>query len=380
MASMVMDLLSESIFCATTVKGQLGATLIQFSIWALITNYSYGVMAYFERYAMRQPWYRNCQVNYKDDDAQEIYQFPDPGFNYVTFFQTVIHHGGGGLLMLTGMLTGQAWIWRHGMLVEVGGMDLLDFYKIAHAKLFPPGTRPTSLMMKSAMFIPLSVFHHMVGICVGIPVNLYFSEVFKFQLFGLMILGAPAISLLPGLFIKTKDVTEHPRLLIANQLWLFTTFAVVQRTLYYFPAAWDCFAHVMNSEVYCWQIMVPFAWALFSMSAFNLVVTGILTAGTYKMLTAKDEDHTLRRQISNQGIGVADAAIRVVMLQRNMTGFVVTSKMIAKARKAKEAVKMRSESEAAKKRSDTPLKDATNSSSGTCISTAATDGKEEKAD
>jgi len=225
------------------------------------------------------------------------------------------------------------------MLVEVGGMDVLDFYRIAHAKIFPPGSRPTNIYMKSAMFIPLCTFHHMVGLCVGIPVNIYFSEIFKFQLFGLVILGAPAISLLPTLFIKTKDATEHPRLLLAGQLWMFFTFAMAQRTIYYYPAAIDCFLHMWHSEAFCWQIAVPFAWALICMSAFNLLVTGIIGSGTYKMLTAKEEDRTLRRNISNQGISVTDAA--ATMLRRNMVGFVVTSKMIAKAQKAKEVVRKR---------------------------------------
>ena len=31
------------------------------------------------------------------------------------------------------------WLWRHGMLTEVGGLDVLDLFLMVQAKAFPPG-------------------------------------------------------------------------------------------------------------------------------------------------------------------------------------------------------------------------------------------------
>lgn len=337
-----MDLVKEAVFAEPTVCGQIGAALLQFAIWAFITNYDYGIMAHVQKWIKSRSWYPNVQDNYKDDDAQEIYNFPDPGFNYVQFCQTVIHHGGGGILMGLGMLTGQSWLWRHGMLVEVGGMDLLDFQRIMWCKVFPPGSYPTSDMVKSDVFVPLMFFHHSVGLCVGIPVNLFFSEVFKFQLFGLIILGAPALSLIPSLYVKTLPAKENKGLLLANQVYILLSFCLAQRVLFYFPAAIQCFMYMWHSPVFSWSIAIPFAWALCALSIFNLMILGILGGGLYKVITAKTEEDVIRR-LSSMNLG----SVHTVVPFRSEKGIValqIATKMIAKSIQARKAVKQHEDS------------------------------------
>ncbi|CAE8652381.1 unnamed protein product [Polarella glacialis] len=291
-----MGLLSDIVFCEPTVGGQIGAAIVQLLLWSFLTNYDYGVMAHVQKYVKRQPWYPIVQENMKDDDAQLIWNFPDPGFSYVQFFHTIMHHGGGGVLMSLGMLLGKPWLWRHGMLVEVAGLDLLDAALMADVKLRPPGTFPTNHCLKSKMFGPLMVFHHSVGLCVGIPVNMYFSEVYEFQLFGLMTLGFPAICFLPGLIIKTLDKEKYARLWFAEQMWVFLTFSLGSRTIFYFPAAWSCFLHVWRSPVGSnWKVILPITWALLAMSVFNIMVLGIKLDGFYKMLYGKDTLHAVKR-------------------------------------------------------------------------------------
>jgi len=192
--------------------------------------------------------------------------------------------------MLAGMMTGQAWIWRHGMLVQVGGMGLLDFYRMASCKLFPPGTFPTNHYMKSVMYPIFMLFHHSVGLCVGVPVNLFFSEVYMFQLFGLVALGAPALSLIPSIYVQTLDAKEHRMLVIGNQIYVYVTFSIIQRTLFYVPAAMTCLAFAYHSPMFSWAFVVPFLWALLAMSAFNLLCLVLGASGLHKKLTASPEE------------------------------------------------------------------------------------------
>jgi len=276
-----MGVISEILFCEPTATGQMGAAMLHLLVWAFITNYQHGVMACVNAWVKRQPWYSTVQENFKDDEVQKVYDFPDPGFNYITFIATIIHHGCAGLLMSLGMFFNQPWLWRHGMMCEVAGMDVLDAIKIAHVKYFPPGTHPTSLFMKSNLFAPLMFFHHSVGICVGIPVNLYFSEIHAFQMFGLMTLGFPAVCLTPSLVVKTLDAKQYANAIFANRVYLLLTFGLGSRAIYHFPAAWYCFLHVAYSPIGSWSVLLPFTWALLAMSAFNLMILGIQLQGVY---------------------------------------------------------------------------------------------------
>eukprot|EP00931_Biecheleriopsis_adriatica_P078101 TRINITY_DN51568_c0_g1_i1.p1 TRINITY_DN51568_c0_g1~~TRINITY_DN51568_c0_g1_i1.p1 ORF type:complete len:339 (-),score=42.85 TRINITY_DN51568_c0_g1_i1:151-1167(-) len=333
-----MDVLSEIVFCEPTVTGQIGAALLHLLLWSFITNYDYGVMAHVNRWVRKQSWYPTVQENYKEDDAQKVYGFPDPGFNYICFCATVLHHGTGGVLMGSGMLLGKPWLWRHGMLVEVGGMDLLDAVRIAHVKLLPPGTFPTSLFMQSKLFAPLMFFHHSVGLCVGIPVNMYFSDVYIFQLFGLVILGFPAICLAPSLLVKTLDREVYSRVLLANNVYLFVTFSLVSRTLYYFPAAWRCFMHIWQSNLGSSAVvMVPFTWALIAMSLFNVMILCIQLQGFCKIFTQRKESAIAKSTSSTSLVDV----VANVSVQSGLTGVFVASRLVARAHVAKEHVKDR---------------------------------------
>eukprot|EP00440_Ansanella_granifera_P034643 gb/GFBE01037583.1/.p1 GENE.gb/GFBE01037583.1/~~gb/GFBE01037583.1/.p1 ORF type:complete len:373 (+),score=66.51 gb/GFBE01037583.1/:1-1119(+) len=353
-----MDFFWESVLCAPTVRGQVGACLLHASLWAFITDYQRGIMAFVERCIKRQPWYPTVQENYKDDPAQVVYKFPDPGFNFISFSCTVLHHGIGGLLMLAGMVTGQAWLWRHGMLTEVGGMDVLEAVKISHCKWLPPGTHPTSLFMTSPIFVPLMAFHHSVGMCVGIPVNLFFSEIFEFQLFGLVILGLPALSLIPTLFVKPLDGEKWPKLNMANQWWILITFTF-GRIVYYFPAAWRCFRQVQLSPLSSWALVLPFAWALLALSVFNFMIVGLQANGMYAMMTAKPSpvnsesdqkpNGAQRKTRRHSAVCITPLALVAdlhVRTQQNLTNIYVSARLLGKLGKARKNIKVKAGSDA----------------------------------
>ena len=101
--------------------------------------------------------------------------------------------------MLLGMFTGQPWIWRHGLLTEIGGLDLADTLRIIHSTLFPPGVFPiclTSGKKERAIWVILCVLHHGASTLAGLPFCLYFSDRPDFQLFGPCTTGVRSLCVL----------------------------------------------------------------------------------------------------------------------------------------------------------------------------------------
>lgn len=342
-----MGLVSEVLFSEPTFTGQLGGVILHILLWWFFTNMDWGLMGMVERWAKAQPWYPVVQKNYKDDPAQDIYKYDDPGDNWVAFLKTGFHHLWGGALMVVGMMTGQTWLWRHGMLTEVGGMDLLEFLLVLHCKLMPPGTRPTNHNLKSETYVGLIVFHHSVGICVGLPVNMYFSHIYEFQLLGLVILGGPSFCCLLSAFLKLWDSEAHPMIDLFNQVQMLLVFCLAQRVLYYFPAAWSCTVAVWRSPGCTWSMFLPFGYAMISMSLFNVIILAVMATGVKKALGGKTlEEKMVGRKLikksATMGLSARDFNGGIGHSQQ-LTNIFVASKMVGLAEKAKKRVSAKHE-------------------------------------
>lgn len=337
-----MSIISEILFSDPTFVGQFGGALLHAVLWVVISDLDLGLMGIVERWVKSRHWYSSVQKNYKDDPAQEIYKYDDPGDNFISFLKTALHHGWGGTLMLLGMVTGQTWLWRHGMLTEVGGLDIMDFLMIFHCKLWPPGRRPYYENLKGDMYLRLAVFHHSVGLCVGIPVNMYFADIFQFQLFGLVILGGPALTCWVSVFLKTFDAEEHKSFDLFNQVQMAVIFCFLQRTVYYFPAAWSCVQEVWQNPACGWFMTVLFVYALVSMSLFNLIVLGIMSSSLYKAVLSKtpeDRAEGRRRFYRSTSMGLSASDFNIgLMHSKQFTHLFVASRMVALAGQAKKRV------------------------------------------
>jgi len=334
-----MGVVSEALFSEPTCAGQFGGVLLHALLWWFFTNLEWGLMGMVERWVKAQPWYPVVQKNYKDSSEQEIYRYDDPGDNFIAFLKTGFHHLWGGSLMVAGMMTGQTWLWRHGMLTEVGGNDVLEFLLILYCKLLPPGTRPTSHNLKSDTYVGLTVFHHSVGICVGIPVNMYFAHVFEFQLFGLIILGGPAFCCLVSACLKLWDSEAHPMIDLFSQVQMLLVFCFAQRVLYFFPAACSCTLTVWRSPECTWSMFLPFVYALTAMSLFNIMVLAIFAKGVKQALLGKTaEDKSVGRKMIKKsammGLGARELNAGVGKSQQ-LTNIFVASRMVGLAKKAK---------------------------------------------
>jgi len=315
--------------------------------WWFFTNMDWGLMGMVERWVKTQPWYFVVRKNYKDDPAQEIYHYHDPGDNFIALLKTCFHHAWGGSLMVAGMMTGHTWLWRHGMLTEVGGMDLLEFLLVLHCKFLPPGTRPTNVNLKSETYGRLIFFHHSVGICVGVPVNMYFAHIPDFQLFGLVLLGGPSLCCLLSAFLKLWDSEAHPMIDLFNQVQMLLVFCFAQRVLYYFPAAWSCTLAVWRSPGCTWSMFLPFGYAVIAMSLFNIIVMAVMVAGVTQALFGKTlEEKMVGRKLikksATMGLSARDFNCGIGRSQQ-LTNIFVASKMVGLAEKAKKRVAAKQE-------------------------------------
>eukprot|EP00933_Yihiella_yeosuensis_P066154 TRINITY_DN7025_c1_g1_i4.p1 TRINITY_DN7025_c1_g1~~TRINITY_DN7025_c1_g1_i4.p1 ORF type:complete len:362 (-),score=38.63 TRINITY_DN7025_c1_g1_i4:345-1403(-) len=327
-----MSWLEEILYVEATPVGVIGAIIIHASLWYVMTDWNWGFVGCLSRTVKKlfPDFYKNtvCE-NYKGDALVEMYRMhDDPGAMLFWLGATVVHHAWGGALMYMGYTTNRPWLWRHGMLTEVGGLDLLDFAKIAYAKLFPPGSFPMSVALESPLYLPFTASHHTVGIIVGLPVCIYFSDLPEFQWFGVMILGAPFFVAGPdvvGRCIAPERRTGH--LLI--ELWMVISFGY-QRVLYYYPATWSLLKHVHAANIPTF-VTCGFFLGAFLLSVFNLMGIGIMGHGWVKKWILGDE-HS--RVPSSTNISEMMTAVT----RRNVVKLYGASRMIGKLHQARNKI------------------------------------------
>merc|ERR1712187_114071 len=107
-------------------------------------------------------YHDHIKVNHVGEKGVEICGMQDdPAGLWVSNAFTFLHHGVGGLLMLIGILTDQQWIWRHGLMTQLWGMDIADFVRVAWSLLLPPGPFPMCNCLKQPAFVAFVFFHQM---------------------------------------------------------------------------------------------------------------------------------------------------------------------------------------------------------------------------
>eukprot|EP00931_Biecheleriopsis_adriatica_P060039 TRINITY_DN3602_c0_g4_i1.p1 TRINITY_DN3602_c0_g4~~TRINITY_DN3602_c0_g4_i1.p1 ORF type:complete len:342 (-),score=48.39 TRINITY_DN3602_c0_g4_i1:237-1262(-) len=283
-----MEMLKAIALAEPTFLGQVGAGVVHMMIWTWIGSWEFGLMK-FIRVSMERLerlWNEVLPKNYQGDPSLEICGCEDnPGIIFVWNCLTVIHHGVTGGCMLAGYMTGWASLWRHGMLIQLAGMDILDIFKMLYCTLQPPGPFPTCEAMKSKTYPRLLLFHHTVSILVGLPVNLYFSHLPEFQWFGVVITGGPLLSLVPDLL--SRLVASFPAQ-TAVEVWGCLVFAY-QRLIFYFSQTYALLKIVGESEEVPWPIKGGFVLGAFNLSAFNLLAFAILTASLLQKLQPDSE-------------------------------------------------------------------------------------------
>jgi len=184
--------------------------------------------------------------------------------------------------MLAGMYFDSPALWRHGLLTELGGLDLADAIRVLWCKWVPPGPFPMNKVVNGpngAGYIGFMSFHHSVSLLAGIPVCFYFSRDARFQWMGALMAGGPLISIPVDLFMKCKPPSQRP-LHILSDFYMNSMF-FYQRLILYFPLAYSLLVTVYDAA----EVPIGAKLSLFlggaSLSVFNVLCAVLGIYGSY---------------------------------------------------------------------------------------------------
>eukprot|EP00929_Paragymnodinium_shiwhaense_P022835 TRINITY_DN14469_c0_g1_i2.p1 TRINITY_DN14469_c0_g1~~TRINITY_DN14469_c0_g1_i2.p1 ORF type:complete len:346 (+),score=46.33 TRINITY_DN14469_c0_g1_i2:92-1129(+) len=241
----------EVIYAEPTLIGILGATSLHILFWLFMTSWEFGLTKYIDQWLRRR--YPRLYVdvigaNYgKKDDVAMWGAQACPEIMFVMFSVTFVHHSLAAVLMYIGMVTQSPWIWRHGLFVQLGGSDLLDFLKLAWCLLLPPGPFPTNLAVKSKQFCVFLPLHHSVSLLAGVPTAVYFADRAEFQFMGILLAGYPMFIIFLDLAAKCAP-PDWNILSSCSELFLSLGFGY-QRVYIYSPLAYELGRITWGSDI-----------------------------------------------------------------------------------------------------------------------------------
>lgn len=311
--ALISDVLLQILYVEPTVVGVVGAIVLHMLLWKKLSSWEHGlIFALKRRLETTSLFLEGITPNYEGDPLVEMFGFSEqPGLMFVWSVGTALHHGVGGGLMVLGWLLESPVLWKHGMLTEVGGLDVLDlFYNLPACLLSSQGPFPMSALVKTrAPYLYLQVFHHTVGLSCGLAVTVYFAHLPEFQWFGALILGGPVFVMVPQLLISCLPPTYY-KLHGLEKCYSLAAFCY-QRIVRYFPIAYSLCRSVHLSDTCPQWVKYTFYYSAFAMSIFNLVCCLAFFEGAYKVFLVKKAPPALARtQSGNTVAHITRAGVR----------------------------------------------------------------------
>jgi len=281
----------DILYAEPTVAGQIGAGLCHVALWMVVGSYEWGGMKILRTFIKKRfPHVYNTIVpgNYKDDAIVELFGYGDePSCLWLANIFSMLHHATGGGLMLIGIWSGRVWIWRHGMLTQMCGMDIADFVRIAWCKLLPPGPFPICNYVHKAEVMRLVIFHHSVSIFAGVPVILYAADKPEFLWFACLLAGGPVAIL--ALENASRCVPADWKLVHMIMETAGIILFAYQRVWLYFPTAWALICKTLSSDMPCWA-MVLVCMGGFNLSCFNVLNIVLMSSGWIQKYMSKQSN------------------------------------------------------------------------------------------
>lgn len=278
----------DILYAEPTVAGQIGGGLCHLALWMVVGSYEWGGMRILRTFMKKRlPHVYNTIVpaNYKDEALVELFGYGDePSCLWLGNFFSMLHHGTGGGLMLIGIWSGRVWIWRHGMLTQLWGMDIADVVRIAWCRLLPPGPFPYCNSAHNMDFVGFVLFHHSVSILAGVPVILYAADKPEFLWFACMLAGGPVATLL--IENASRCVPADWKLVHMIMELVGIILFAYQRLWLYFPTAWALICKTLSSDMPCWA-MVIVCMGGFNMSCFNVLNSVLMSNGWIQKYMSK---------------------------------------------------------------------------------------------
>lgn len=275
-----MDYLHQAIFAEPTVAGYLGAGLFHLPLWMALGSWEWGGVKYFRDWIRRRApklYHDNIKVNHVGEKGVEICGMQDdPAGLWISNAFTFLHHGVGGLLMLIGILTDQQWVWRHGLMTQLWGMDIADYARVAWCLLFPPGPFPFSNSVRNPILIAFVIFHHTTSLIAGVPGSIYLDDSIEFRWMGCFLAGGPLLFVGWDLLARCVAPTFRRFHMMSGLFCLCMFF--YQRIVMFFPMAWTLWGIVQASRMPGWAKGCLYLGG-FNISCFNLLCQCMIVGG-----------------------------------------------------------------------------------------------------
>lgn len=253
--------------------------------------------------------------------------------------------------MLAGMALDQPAIWRHGLLIQLAGMDLLDGLRLLICYTIPSmAPYPMDKYKENGTALVLLVAHHTVSLTVSLPVCIYYSHLRAFQEFGAMIMGGPALFLVVDqLLMFAPHSYTKVHIFRKGATWLGFSY---QRIVYYFPSTYGLLQIVFADSISVW-VKGLFTYGATMLALFNLLVFLITSAGWLQMIAAackKDEEafNRSKKLAGSATHGWQGVAGHVYSVRELETDIFVASRLHTWHRRTKERISARDSARAPK--------------------------------
>eukprot|EP00929_Paragymnodinium_shiwhaense_P086127 TRINITY_DN4663_c0_g1_i2.p1 TRINITY_DN4663_c0_g1~~TRINITY_DN4663_c0_g1_i2.p1 ORF type:complete len:354 (+),score=53.93 TRINITY_DN4663_c0_g1_i2:158-1219(+) len=300
----------EILHAEPTLLGSLGAGLFHMALWLTVTSFEFGLAKHVDalmRTRFRRLYFDVIKANYETKDDLEMWGLQDhPEKVWVSYLGTALHHGTAGALMYLGMVWQSPWIWRHGLLTQLFGCDLLDFARVAWCLLLPPGPFPTCTALSSdnpGKFIGFISFHHTVSILAGLPVCIYFADQPDFQFMGVLLAGYPVFIVCGDTMSKCIPPAFKNTLKVIDVFMGFT-FAY-QRIFLYLPLAWKLLQQVHESQIPL-AAKVSLAVGGLFMTLFNMMIVQMVRKNLKKIFSSSADESQSEQAAEESDVGGSD--------------------------------------------------------------------------
>jgi hypothetical protein len=193
--------------------------------------------------------------------------------------------------MLVGLVWDQPWVWRHGLLTQLWGMDIADVVRVAWCLLLPPGPYPMRITFRQPFMIGFLMFHHTTSLLAGVPGSIYLQDSMHFQCMGCFLAGCPLVFVAWDLFARCVP-SKFSRFHMASGAYMICMFAF-QRIFVYLPMAWTLSGIVISATMPWWAKACLFIGGL-NMTLFNFMCTAFMFDSFVKKVKANAGEQVVK--------------------------------------------------------------------------------------
>ncbi|GAB5356313.1 hypothetical protein AAMO2058_000280100 [Amorphochlora amoebiformis] len=240
---------------------QIIVAIITAGIWKIVLTY---LEQKFLSYICEKPWFKATikrdMKRVKEAIGVHV-DFDSQKYNFANFTMVAVQHSIGGLICIPAVMgiTGNglgSCLVRLSALSEVG-WEVADTITRVYVRV----THPKGRMLQPDGVLLFFGFHHVMGMSMVIPMNLYYSHNFSYWMLVFVMQGVSGIALMMAQYTQTLDVSKPDELLQMQVLSIVMGIFISYCRVYLFLT-------------YCWKLLVSF----YMDSTVTFIIGGIFSS------------------------------------------------------------------------------------------------------